>query len=160
MARPFLTGTVLCDIGSGAGFPAIPLKIIDPKLSITLLESQAKKIAFLEKLVKTLDLKRVSIIHLRAENYNAGTFDTILLKAVGSVKKHLKTLAALLVPDGQAVFFKTHTLKKELHQAESLMKRLGFMVHVYKLYTPMEKRPLALVVLKREKQRSKGDLTA
>ncbi len=62
-------GVSLCDIGSGAGFPSIPLKIIFPNLELTIVESQTKKTEFLKKLIKHLEIEKVEVINERAEEY-------------------------------------------------------------------------------------------
>ncbi|HPR82142.1 MAG TPA: 16S rRNA (guanine(527)-N(7))-methyltransferase RsmG, partial [Enterococcus sp.] len=59
----------LCDVGSGAGFPSIPLKIVFPQLKITIVDSLNKRITFLQTLVDALDLNDVSLFHDRAETF-------------------------------------------------------------------------------------------
>jgi len=75
----------LCDIGSGAGFPGIVLKIVFPELDITLLDSLNKRINFLNKVIKDLDLKNIKAIHCRAEEYskeNIESYDIVTARAV------------------------------------------------------------------------------
>jgi len=77
----------IIDIGTGAGFPGIPIKIIKPNLFITLLESQKKKVTFLEELIKILNLDKVEIIWDRAENLGKNpqyreTYDLVLARGV------------------------------------------------------------------------------
>ena len=87
------------DIGTGAGFPGIPLKIVRPELVLTLLESTAKKTTFLRQIVKLLDLQNVEIIHGRAEDVGQDPayrerYDVVLARAVA----HLSTLAEYCLP--------------------------------------------------------------
>ena len=78
----------LCDIGTGAGFPGIVLKIFFPHLKLTLVDALNKRIKFLEIVVKELDLKQVFLIHARAEEYalkNKEKFDIVTARAVASL---------------------------------------------------------------------------
>ena len=154
MAKPFISGTRLADIGSGAGFPGIPLAVAVNDLHVTLYESIGKKAAFLEECADTLALDTVEVVQGRAESYEGGAFNTIVCRAVGTVKKNLKTIDRLLAPGGRVIFYKTHRTAEELKQAAPLMIRLGFTAQVHKLYTPLEKRPLALIVLERTADRA------
>ena len=75
----------VCDIGSGAGFPGIVLKIVFPELDITLLDSLNKRINFLNSVIKELGLKNIKAIHCRAEEYskeNGETYDIVTARAV------------------------------------------------------------------------------
>lgn len=155
--RHFLTSLVVfhyiknytnaCDIGAGAGFPSIPLKILKPEIEFTLFESKKKKARFLRHVVCELNLSDVEIIDRRAEHYKAKKFDLILLKAVGKIKKLIKTIDALIKPGGCAIFFKSHQIEGEIRAAGKELKKKGFCVQVEKLFTPVENLPLALVIL-------------
>ncbi len=90
-------GSRVIDIGTGAGFPGIPLSIHDPSLEVTLLESVGKKIAFLKDAKRSLGLKGINIHHGRAEEVDEtmnGSFDRVTFRAVGSIS----TLVALGIP--------------------------------------------------------------
>lgn len=76
----------ICDIGSGAGFPSVPLKILRPEVDLVILESVAKKAGFLAHLVERLRLERVEVVNMRAEHYTGRSFDLVLLKAVGKIE--------------------------------------------------------------------------
>lgn len=85
----------LCDIGSGAGFPSIPLKIIFPSIRVYIVESQTKKTTFLNKLIEVLALEDVNIINARAEDYaHVKYFDIVTARAVA----HLSILNELCIP--------------------------------------------------------------
>lgn len=86
-----------CDVGAGAGFPSIPLKIIYPELSVTIVETLGKRITFLEALCRKLDLKDVTLIHARAEDYakdHRESFDIVSARAVAN----LTMLSELCIP--------------------------------------------------------------
>ena len=72
----------LIDIGTGAGFPGIVLKIIYPNLDITLLDSSQKRIDFLNRVIEQLDLKKIKTVHERIEDYQKETFDIVTSRAV------------------------------------------------------------------------------
>lgn len=150
MAYRFLHGSAMCDIGSGAGFPGIPLKIVAPEFHLVLFESMGKKAAFLTALSRKLGIADVAVIRDRAEHYAGEPFDSILLRAVGAIKKNLRTIDQLLAAHGRAIMYKTPRVEQELKQARALIERLGLTAEVHKFVTPIEQRPLALVILQRK----------
>ncbi len=109
-------GSRVIDIGTGAGFPGIPLYIYDPSLNLTLLESVGKKVAFLKDVKRSLGLNGIDIHHGRAEEVDrgmGGAFDRITSRALGSVS----TVVALGTPyldiEGEMVIMKGPRGKKE-----------------------------------------------
>ena len=91
----------LIDIGSGAGFPGVPIKLWAPRLHLTLIESNHKKVAFLRQLARSLTLTDIDIVPGRAEAY-AGLFaDVVTLRAVERFSSTLPTAARLVAPGGQ-----------------------------------------------------------
>ncbi|MXW43974.1 MAG: 16S rRNA (guanine(527)-N(7))-methyltransferase RsmG [Candidatus Dadabacteria bacterium] len=109
-------GSRVIDIGTGAGFPGIPLSIYDPSLKVTLLESIGKKVAFLRDVKRSLGLNGIDIRHGRAEEVDRGmrgVFDRVTFRALGSVG----TVVALGTPyldiGGEMVIMKGPRGKKE-----------------------------------------------
>jgi len=97
----------LMDIGSGAGFPGIPLKIIFPDKEMTLVDSQRKKINFMREVVRLLDLKGVEVIKARVEELSSsqnGLFGETVARAFGLLDQFLQISAGLLAPGGQGLF--------------------------------------------------------
>lgn len=95
-AYTFEKGTTLLDIGAGAGFPSIPLKIMYPDINVTIVDSTNKRIIFLEELCKKLDIK-VNLVNARAEEYienNRESFDLVTARAVA----RLNILSELCIP--------------------------------------------------------------
>jgi 16S rRNA (guanine527-N7)-methyltransferase len=90
----------VADIGSGAGFPGMPLKLWAPQISLTLIESNHKKATFLREVVRSLALTNVNIKNARAESINE-TFDVVTLRAVEDFASILPTAAALVAPAGR-----------------------------------------------------------
>jgi 16S rRNA (guanine527-N7)-methyltransferase len=91
----------VADIGSGAGFPGLPIKLWAPTISLTLVESNHKKAAFLREVTRALTLTNVNIQNARAESLAASTFDVVTLRAVERFQSILPTAAALVAPSGR-----------------------------------------------------------
>ncbi len=97
------------DIGSGAGFPGIPLKIIFPEMPLVLVESQRKRCSFLETVIRELGLDRAEVINARAEDIPAqqeGQFDAVVFRAVSGVNPCLALGERFLVAGGRLVLKK------------------------------------------------------
>jgi 16S rRNA (guanine527-N7)-methyltransferase len=138
------------DLGPGAGFPSVPVKILRPELDLTLIESVGKKARFLKDLRAALDLERCEIVNGRAEAYPGPAFDLLFLKAAGPIRDWVPCVSRLLAPAGRAVFFKTPgRVGPEIAAARPRLERAGFGWKVQERRTPLEGRPLALVVLER-----------
>ena len=93
----------LLDIGSGAGFPGVPLKIVRPDLQVTLLDSSGKKVSFLKHLIRKLGLKGIHAVSFRAEDAGnglpRGSFDCVITRAVGSIE-HVLELSSPYINEG------------------------------------------------------------
>jgi 16S rRNA (guanine527-N7)-methyltransferase len=136
-----------CDIGAGAGFPSVPMKILLPELELVIFESVRKKAAFLKHLVDELELTEVQVINDRAEQYSGSGFDLMLLKAVGKIGGLIGVVDSLLIRGGSAIFFKTHQVEPEIAGAKAELERRGFTLQLKKINTPVEKSPVSLVIL-------------
>ncbi len=98
------------DIGSGAGFPGIPLKIIFPEMPLVLVESQRKRCSFLETVIRELELDQAEVINARAEDIPAqqeGQFDAVIFRAVSGVEPCLALGERFLAPGGRLVLKKS-----------------------------------------------------
>lgn len=120
----------LMDIGSGAGFPALPLKIVFPHLSITAVDSLRKRLTFLQELVEVLQLKDVQLVHARAESLGQDSayrekFELVTARAVARLNVLCELCLPLTCIDGQFVAMKTANVKRELVKAERAITRLG-----------------------------------
>jgi 16S rRNA (guanine527-N7)-methyltransferase len=93
-------GTSLADLGSGAGFPGIPIKLFVPDLKLTLIESQNKKATFLREAIRALELRDVEVFQERAEHWNR-VADVVTLRAVERFEQALPVATSLVRPEGR-----------------------------------------------------------
>jgi len=116
-------GVALADLGSGAGFPGIPIKLWVPPISLTLIESNHKKSAFLQEITRFLTLTDVNIKNARAETIPPAAFDVVTLRAVERFEAILPIAARLLKPQGRlALLIGT----AQLSEARSLLPNHDF----------------------------------
>jgi 16S rRNA (guanine527-N7)-methyltransferase len=120
----------LLDVGTGAGFPGIPLKLVAPQLKVTLMDGTGKKILFLRELVAKLGLKDVEVVQGRAEevgnspDYRA-QFDLVTARAVASLNTLVEYLLPLVRRGGLAVIYKGASAPQELLEARKAIELLG-----------------------------------
>jgi len=115
-------GIRLLDVGSGAGFPGIPLKVMLPSLNVTLVDATRKKVSFLNNVIQQLHLSGISAIHSRVENLQQareGEFDMIVCRAFSSLTDFVEKSLPLLSPDGLLMAFKGKTLEPDLRQVST-----------------------------------------
>lgn len=110
-------GIKLADMGTGAGFPAIPIKIIRPAIDITLIESSRKKTAFLRHITRVLKLEGVSILNKRVESLGKDyekTYDVIVSRATFKVKDFIKIASPYIKENGRLVLSKGPKITEEI----------------------------------------------
>ena len=119
----------ICDIGAGAGFPSIPLKIIFPNLKVTIVDSLNKRIHFLNQLADALDLENVSFVHDRAETYGKGdyreSYDIVTARAVARLSVLSELCIPLVKKGGQFIALKSSKGEEELEEARFGIGVLG-----------------------------------
>ena len=116
-ARPLLSGTRILDVGTGAGFPGLPLAVVETERRFDLLDSNSKKLMFVEHVARLLDLGNVKAIRARAEDYAPGQgFDTVIARAVASVRRLLEIAGHHVGEDGVFVALKGRYPADELER--------------------------------------------
>ena len=120
----------LCDVGSGAGFPSIPLKILYPHLHITIIEPTLNRCNFLNQLVKLLNLNNVTIINDRAENMVnlREKFDVVCARAVANMQVLLELCVPLVKVNGKFISLKGSSFHEELLASKNAIKLLNVKV--------------------------------
>jgi 16S rRNA (guanine527-N7)-methyltransferase len=145
----------LADLGSGAGFPGLVLKIARPELNVTLVESRGKKAAFLEYVVAVLKLTQVEVAAVHLTPQLAATwgrhYDVVVSRAAFSLAELLKLAAPLLLPGGRVLAVKgAHLPPAELAAARKLCRSLGLAdleLRSYNLFQESEPRLLVSTAL-------------
>ena len=142
----------LLDLGSGAGFPGIPLNIVYPQFSMTLLEPTQKKAAFLTDLIATLQLKKINVISQRAEvlarSEGFVPFDIVVARAVAPLPILLELMIPLLKVGGQALVYKGKDYLSEIALSKHALSVLGASiveVKTHRLPTEHEQRSLLII---------------
>ena len=119
----------ICDIGAGAGFPSIPLKIIYPNLKVTIVDSLNKRIKFLNQLAEALDLENVNFVHDRAETFGKGvyreSYDIVTARAVARLSVLSELCLPLVKKGGQFIALKSSKGEEELEEARFGLGILG-----------------------------------
>lgn len=118
----------LCDVGSGAGFPAIPLKIVFPNMKLTIIDSLNKRMNFLKEVINKLNLKDVTIEAKRAEdvtNIYRNNFDIVTARAVAKLNILLELCIPLVKVGGMFIALKGSNGNEELEEAKNALKILN-----------------------------------
>ncbi len=126
-----LSNESICDIGAGAGFPSIPLKIVFPNIKVTIVDSLGKRITFLEHLVKELQLSDVTLIHQRAEEYaltHREHFDIVSARAVARLNILSELCLPLVKINGYFITLKGSQGLEELLECGNGIQTLGGVV--------------------------------
>ena len=124
------SGGTLCDVGSGAGFPGVPLKIAFPGIKLTVVDSSAKRTGFLERLVSVLDLADVEVINARAEEMGQRSefrerFDVVVSRAVAETRVLLEYTLPLCRIGGLVIMQKKGDIQEEMDRASGALRELG-----------------------------------
>ncbi len=120
----------LVDVGTGAGFPGVPLKILLPSLKLTLVDGTGKKVLFLNQLVEELALTQVAVVQGRAEELGQQAafrerFDLVTARAVAPLNTLVEYLLPLVRPNGFAVIYKGSNAAQEFIDARKAIELLG-----------------------------------
>lgn len=147
----------LCDVGAGAGFPSLPIKILCPDLSITIVDYLGKRLKFLDELVSDLSLDKVTLVHSRAEDAGQNKnlrekFDLVTGRAVARMSVLSEYCLPLAKVDGYLVALKGPKAQDELAEAKNAIEVLGGSVkEVKELTLPDTDDERTLIVVKKVK---------
>ena len=117
----------LCDIGTGAGFPGLVLKIVFPQLKVVLLDFLNKRVDFLNNVINTLNLKNIEVIHTRAEEYalsHRNSFDVTTARAVANLSILLEYAIPMTKVGGYFIALKGN-VREELEDSKNALKELN-----------------------------------
>lgn len=146
------------DVGTGAGFPGIPLSIMNNTLKITLVDSLNKRLIFLQEVVNKLNLKNVEIVHARAEEFGQNKkyrekFDIATSRAVAN----LSTLSEYLIPlvkiNGKIISMKAGEAQEEINQSKKAIEVLGGRIQkIEEFNLPQSDIGRTVIIIKKDKQ--------
>ena len=151
----------ICDVGAGAGFPSIPLKIVYPHLQITIVDSLNKRIKFLNELAASLDLDKVNFVHDRAETFGKSqqyreSFDLVTARAVARLSVLSELCLPLVKKGGQFVALKGSQGNEELEDAQFAISVLGGEVKTVNEFTlPLEESMRQIITIDKLRQTPK-----
>lgn len=121
-------GTSVVDVGTGAGFPGLPLRLVEPSIRLTLLDSLGKRVAFLQEVCDDLGLSDVACVHARAEEFaidHRERFDFAVSRAVASLPMLTELCLPLVKPGGIFIAMKSVDCDEELTSAHRAITLLG-----------------------------------
>ena len=146
------------DVGTGAGFPGIPLSIMNPTLKITLVDSLNKRLIFLEEVVKELGLNNIEIVHSRAEELGQNKkyrekFDISTSRAVANLSTLSEYLIPLIKIGGKVISMKAAGAQEEIKEANNAIKILGGEIDtIEEFYLPQSDIGRTIITIKKKKQ--------
>ncbi len=147
----------LCDVGTGAGFPGIVLKIFYPNLKITLVDSLNKRINFLNEVIKELNLEKIETVHARMEEYsknNIEKFDVVTARAVAQTN-FLLEVAVPMLKIGKCFIAMKGNIENELDYTKALIKLSSSQKNIIKFKLPYEESNRTLIKIIKTKETNK-----
>lgn len=150
------------DLGTGAGFPGIPLKIVFPELEITLMDSLNKRVLFLQDVISSLQLQNIEAVHGRAEEAARNkkyreSFDLCVSRAVANISTLSEYCLPFVKIGGSFISYKSSTIEDELKDGKKGIAILGGKVKdVYKFTLPDSKLQRSFVIIEKEKKTPKA----
>lgn len=130
MIKDYISGKKILDIGSGAGFPGIPLKILNDNLELTLIDAVNKKVSFINDSIDKLELKKAIAIHGRAEDLGHNviyreSFDTVVSRAVANMSTLVEYMLPFVKLGGLCLCMKGPDSEEEINDSKKAIKILG-----------------------------------
>ena len=137
----------LCDVGTGAGFPGIVLKIMYPNLKVTLIDSLLKRVNYLNEIIKKLELDNIVAIHTRGEDYK-DKFDVVTSRAVANIEKLVTFTMHLVDKNGVFIAMKGNIDNELTDSVGRNISKKYKIVKINKFKLPIEESDRSLVVIK------------
>ena len=140
----------ICDVGSGASFPSIPLKIVYPNLEVTIVDGLDKRITFLKQLVEKLGLDNVNLVHGRAEEYakeHRESFDIVTARAVARANILNELCIPLVKVGGNFISMKGKNADEEISEGNSLKILNARIVKKNEYFLPKEESKRVLILI-------------
>ena len=141
------TKNTLCDVGTGAGFPGIVLKIVYPNLKITLVDSLLKRVNYLNTIIKDLELDNIKAIHSRGEDFKEN-FDVVTARAVANIEKLLGFTMHLVNKDGLFIAMKGNISEEMTESVINKINKKYKIQEINSFMLPIENSNRSLVVIK------------
>ena len=151
-------GSTVVDVGTGAGFPGIPLSIMNSTLKITLVDSLNKRLIFLQEVIKELKLENVELIHSRAEEFGQNKkyrekFDISTSRAVANLSTLSEYLLPLVKVNGKVISMKAGNAQEEINTAQKAIKTLGGKIeHIEEFNLPSSDIGRIIIVIDKIKE--------
>lgn len=140
----------LCDVGTGAGFPGIVLKIVYPNLKITLVDALQKRVNYLNTIIKDLQLENIQAIHTRGEDLH-DKYDVVTARAVANIEKLLKYTMHLVNNTGVFVAMKGNIDNELTPEIENKISKKYQILKIEKFELPIENSQRSLIIIKNKK---------
>lgn len=137
----------LCDVGTGAGFPGIVLKILYPNLKITLIDSLQKRVNYLNEIIKELKLDNIKAIHIRGEDYHE-KFDLVTSRAVANIEKLVNYTMHLIEKKGLFIAMKGDISKELTEEVKEKIEKKYKIIEINEFLLPIEDSKRSLLVMK------------
>ncbi len=158
----FPQNATLIDVGCGAGFPSMPLKLCRPDLKVTLMDSLNKRLNFLKECIDLLGLEGIETLHARAEDAGRSPdhreqYDIAVSRAVAELSKLCEYCLPLVKKGGALVAYKGATADEELQNAQNAIQKLGGKVEKIHHYTlPGEEDKRAIIIIRKVQNTAKA----
>lgn len=153
MIKDYISGKKILDIGSGAGFPGIPLKILNDNLELTLIDAVNKKVSFINDSIDKLELKKAIAIHGRAEDLGHNviyreSFDTVVSRAVANMSTLVEYMLPFVKLGGLCLCMKGPDSEEEINDSKKAIKILGGKIEKIYNYEYEENKRCLVVISK------------
>jgi len=150
-------GMRIIDVGTGAGFPGIPIKIVKPEIDMTLLDASRKRVIFVSEVIDKLDLKGINVVHERAEilarqDTHRENYDIVVSRAVAKLRTLCEYCIPFIKPGGLFLAYKGPGVNDEISDATNAIDLLGGeMVDVKNMDVPYSEKTHNIVIIKKTK---------